>query len=261
MTDLRELLKDDVVKAHEVLSKAVGKVLFTQGEKRGRSHIWIAKLNINSVPVLLEIAKKKDCPSTHVLELLHERDWTIGFDAVCEVFEILRKHRVAHQVKQMLDAGASVNSIVHALHVDKTTVKEAAEFANEYPVEALRYAGEQHRKEHPNAKYINLAGQVSDLYKAGLSFRQIAEELGVCFSTVQRAFDLNNCTAVKEAACKGTVLRRTGRLNTPPEVVASVCTALQNNQSIHSISRSRGMDRGTIRRIREMMKSGELDLG
>ena len=78
MTNLRELLQTDVISSHQILAKALGRVYITQGPKRERYHSWIAELNINPIPVFLEISRQNDCPTTHSLDYLQIRSWTIA---------------------------------------------------------------------------------------------------------------------------------------------------------------------------------------
>ncbi|MCM2375252.1 recombinase family protein, partial [Aporhodopirellula aestuarii] len=77
LASLRELLHDDVVTAHSILSKMVGRVSVSLGEKQGRTHTWKAKVNLNPVPALVEIGKQKGCPTTHSLEFLQVCSWTV----------------------------------------------------------------------------------------------------------------------------------------------------------------------------------------
>jgi len=78
LSNLRDLLLDDVVAANAVLAKAVGRVYVTQGPKSGAFFSWIAELDINEVAVLIEISKKSTCPTPATLDFLQIRSWTSG---------------------------------------------------------------------------------------------------------------------------------------------------------------------------------------
>ncbi len=96
MINLRELLHTDVISAHQILAKALGKVYITQGPKRKRYHSWIAELNINPIPVFLEIAMKRDCPTAPSLDYLQKRSWTIA----TPIWADIDKRGVHHEFKQ-----------------------------------------------------------------------------------------------------------------------------------------------------------------
>jgi hypothetical protein len=94
VAELRELLLDDVIRSHDVLSKVLGRVYMTQGPKRGRYYAWIAELNINPMPVFLEVAKKNDCPTKHSLDYLQMRSWTITTPILIEIGERGVHHKI-----------------------------------------------------------------------------------------------------------------------------------------------------------------------
>ena len=65
---LRLLLQEGVLESHSVLAKALGQVFVRIGPKRGKRYSWIAELQIDPLPVMVEIAARKNCPSTTTLE-------------------------------------------------------------------------------------------------------------------------------------------------------------------------------------------------
>ncbi|MGV3485346.1 MAG: hypothetical protein ACO1RT_13080, partial [Planctomycetaceae bacterium] len=201
---LRELLAEDVVLAHAVLAKAVGKVHIKMGPKRGKKYTWIAEFTMDLVPMVVEIAKRSNCPSTHSLEFLLVRSWTIPMPGTCEIVEIVRAQRIAAYVEQAIANGVSINALQCELNTDARTIKAALQFAATHPVEAKRYASDQHRQEYRDAPYKQLAPEVGRLVKEGHSLNSIGKQLGVSWGTVQRARDEWNLHLVDEGVRDGT---------------------------------------------------------
>lgn len=59
LTNLRQLLHDNVPSAHATLAERLGAISVKLGERRGRSFAWLAELKTDSEPVVLEIAQRR----------------------------------------------------------------------------------------------------------------------------------------------------------------------------------------------------------
>lgn len=128
LANLRELLKDDVVAAHGILAKLVGRVRVSLGEKQGRTHTWRAKLDLDSIPAMVEIGKQRDCPTTHSLEFLQVCSWTMDDELPVTIVDFPNYQRIAADAIKMHNAGSPYNRIAVAMEIDPSTVKKAIEW-------------------------------------------------------------------------------------------------------------------------------------
>ncbi len=254
LTDLRSLLNDDVVAAHQVLAKAVGQVMMTIGEKQGRTNIWIASFTLDLVPFLIEISTRGKIPTTHTLELLSVRGWNNPGEIKCYVLELKREMRIAQYVANSVAAGSSLNAVAKQLGTDHRTVCAALEFNRQWPDEARRYASDEAREQFKEAKYRRLAPEVGRLFETGMSIKEIAKHLLVSIPTVERAFDFWDSTAVQEAVAEGKRICRGDRGILAPEVYAEIQDRLKAGQAIRSIVREMKVDRSTVRRQKRLME-------
>lgn len=204
LNDLRQLLDDEPGAGHPVLAKAVSDIPVTLGEKRGRSHAWIARLSPNPVPVLLEIAKRRNCPSTHSLEYLHVRSWTVDCNESVEIRFIPVEERLAEIAGKMAANGSSVNAIAHVLGVDGMTAEKAIELAKRGRTSPVPPRDLSFRRELPKSKIEKLMPEVVRLRdEKGWSFQRIAKQLGTSAALASRAYRQHHKTETVEAVLNG----------------------------------------------------------
>ncbi len=257
LADLRTLLHEDVVEAHKVLARSVGKVEMTIGEKVGRSNIWIASFKLNMIPLLIEISTRRKIPTTQTLELLSMRSWNRPVDITCKIFEVKREVRIAHRAAEANREGKSLMSIARQLQTDTKTVTAAIEFATKYPHDAKRLASAEMRQQYADAKYRQLAPQVSALLDAGMTPVEIAKEIRVSLSVVNRAIDHIRPEAVEAAFNSGGSIKRNDRTILPKEIYEEIRERLQRGESGHQIAREMRVDRSTVYRQRKLMESDQ----
>ncbi len=261
LAELRSLLNDDAASAHHILSKAVDKVYITQGEKRGRSTVWLAKLQIDLVPVLVEIARRTSSPTIHTLEFLRLSTWRTINPIDAEIHEIKHVHRIAAEVAELLAKGCVIKTISDYLGVDHRTVTEARNFASEHPDAARRLASSKLRARAEDALFKQYAQQVGELHDAGHSIKSIAEQLGISQSTVTAAYDYYDASAITLAVQKG---KRAARYDDDGTLISAetqeqIRTRLRNGEPHRRIAREVGVDRDTVRRQKRLMEEAQQD--
>ncbi|WP_051073401.1 recombinase family protein [Rhodopirellula europaea] len=249
LANLRELLHDDIVKAHGVLSKMVGQVRVSLGEKQGRTHTWRAKLNLNSIPALVEIGKQRDCPTTHSLEFLRVCSWTTDDQQRVTIVDIPNYQRIAADAIKMYRAGSPVNRIAVALKSDPSTVKKAIEWAANNDTSFIPPADFSVRRKLANNKTTKIGPEVVRLRNEGLTFEEIAERLDTTGGTASRAYKQYNANANLAAVEKGERLD-TGKnkRKIPEEKINQIRDLLiEGKLSKRAIAREVGVSAWTVR--------------
>ncbi|MCC9642268.1 helix-turn-helix domain-containing protein [Rhodopirellula sp. JC740] len=203
LANLRELLNDNVVAAHEILAKLVGRVRVSLGEKQGRTHTWQAKLDLDSIPALVEIGKQRDCPTTHSLEFLRVCSWTMDDQLPLTIVDFPNYQRIAADVIKLHAAGSPVNRIAVALKSDPSTVKKAVEWAANNDASFIPPADFSVRRKLANNKTAKIGPDVVRLRNQGLAFEAIAKKLGTTGGTASRAYKQYHAKANLAAVEKG----------------------------------------------------------
>ncbi len=189
LDELRELLHDDPVAAHDVLSRMVGPVSVSLGEKQGRTHTWRAHINLNPVAGMVEIGKSKDCPTTHSLEFLQVCSWTMGEEFQITIVDFPNYQRIAADAVKMHEAGSPINRIAVALEIDPSTVKNAIEWGAKNDTRFIPSADFSVRRKLPNSKTAKIGPEVARLKdEQGLTFEEIAVKLDTTGGTASRAY-------------------------------------------------------------------------
>jgi DNA invertase Pin-like site-specific DNA recombinase len=218
IADLRDLLHEDVVAAHEVLAKALGPVYVRIGPKRGKRLSWIAELNIDPLPVMVEIAGRKNCPSTPTLEFLRVRSWTMSRTVKTELRHWGNAERYAKTVGTMLAAGSAHNTIAVALGIDPVSVDAAAAHFAAGTTCNIPPRDYCHRRSLPASKVDRIAADVVRMKDVeGLSFREIAVKLKASQGLVSKSYKQAKGDQTLKAAKEGKQLKIAPSLRLPKE--------------------------------------------
>lgn len=259
LANLRELLNDDVVAAHGILAKMVGQVRVSLGEKQGRTHTWRAKLNLNSIPALVEIGKQRDCPTTHSLAFLQVCTWTMSEELPVTIVDFPNYQRIAAIAIKMHDAGSPINRIAVALEIDPSTVKRAIEWGAKNDTRFIPSADFSVRRKLASNKTEKLGPDVVRLRNEGLTFEEIAERLDTTGGTASRAYKQYHAKANLAAVEKGERLD-TGKnkRKIPEETINQIRDLLiEGKLSKRAIAREVGVSAWTVRNeAKEMVPDG-----
>ena len=114
LDDLRGLLNEDVAVAAPLLAQLTGPIRVMQGEKDHRKWTpWAAEFTINAVPVLLELARRRNCPTTQALEHLYHRGWTMPQDVKLTLEYRPVSERIVPMAKGLAAKGHTIDMISH----------------------------------------------------------------------------------------------------------------------------------------------------
>lgn len=204
LDELRDLLREDVVAAHDVLAGMLGPVNVSLGEKQGRTYTWRAHIHLNPVAGMVEIGRSKDCPTSHSMEYLRVCNWTLGEEMPLTIVDFPNYQRIAEEVVKMHRAGSPMNSIAVALEFDPSTVKKAIEWGAKNDIRFIPSADFSIRRKHANSKTAKIGAEVVRLRdEEGISFSQIAKKLNTTGGTVSRAYKQLHSEKNRAAVIKG----------------------------------------------------------
>jgi DNA invertase Pin-like site-specific DNA recombinase len=257
MVDLRQLLHESIVAAHEVLAKALGPVYVHLGPKRGKRFSWIAELNIDPLPVMVEIAGRKNCPSTPTLEYLRVRGWTMSQTVETELRHWGQAERYTKTVGEMLAAGSTPNMISIALEIDPASVDAAAAHYAAGTACNLPPRNYGHRRTLPASRVEQIAADVVRMKDIeGLSFKAIAAELKASEGLVSRSYKQAKSDQTLEAVRAGRQFKVAPPLKLPKEVHERIQELLQaGGMSYRAIAREVGCDHHAVSEAHKRMKA------
>jgi hypothetical protein len=261
LKNLRQLLADDVVAAHTVLAKAVGRAYATIGPKRGRSAAWFVEINVDPVPVLLEIAQRTDCPSAHTLEYLLVRSWTIPMTATVETKPNAAFQRIAAKALEMRTKGATTYAIAVALRCDSRTVVEALRWAATFVDGQLPQGDLAYCRKQIAGKVDEIAAEVAGMRdQESKTFLAIGRELGVDQATVSRAYRHYHHDAHLAALNRGEKLDSGARRRLPPAKVAEIRRLIiEGKLSDRAIARQVGCSHWVVSNDRKRINAKRTD--
>lgn len=257
-----DLLHDDVVTAHDVLSKMIGPVKVSVGGKQGRTHTWRAQVNLDPVPAMVELGRPKDCPTTHSLEFLRVCSWTTGSPLTIQVQERPNYQRIAAEAVKLHDAGSPINRIAIVMKTDPSTVKQAIKWGATNDMRFIPSADFSVRRNHPNSKTAKIGSVVVRLREAeGLSFDKIAEKLKATAATASRAFKQFYSEKNYDAASKGKRLDTAeNRRKISPETINKIRHLVaEGNLSKRAIAREVGVTPWTVRHEAKRLSDIQVD--
>ncbi|MEX0652567.1 MAG: recombinase family protein [Phycisphaeraceae bacterium] len=184
LTDLRQVLNQDVPAANEMLKKLLGRVYITQKSvPDARRPVWVAHFDTDMVPALADHAARRCLPSSYTLMKLTVWEWKMPIKGEIEIGGRLPVYeRLAKKAAYMRDCGATIKRIGGELGVSSDVIRNALRF-HDTGVRP-KHASKQPRKNI----YHWIAKETVRLRKDGLTYRQIAEQLGVTKRQVTNAY-------------------------------------------------------------------------
>ncbi len=256
--DLRSLLYKDVSKAARIFAKLAGPVRISQVRNTGkRGWKWTAHLTLNLVPVLLEVQRTKNCPSTGIWEYLNTRGWTIQQKVVVEIGKPVMAEGFVSKVREIMDsnpkAEMSVNAVAAALGTDWGTARAAIKLATgacsgrasspSVGCKARRRVAEYREK---MAKLIENVVELRD--EKRYSFPRLSRELKIKEGKARRLYDLGRPDKVEQAARDGKCPARGPYSHLGPEKYQAIRKRLIAKECVESIAAAEGVGTSTVYR-------------
>ncbi len=262
VADLSELLYRDTEASNRVLSALVGRVKIERGEKISQRRFkWYAHFEFNSVPVLLEIARQKSCPSTDTWEFLSDRSWTTEVPTTLEIRRFTNAEILSKTVARMHAAGSSRNNIAISLAIDSTTVDTA-----------LRLWGDGERCYLPDQRLVEsrrfesiesvkLQQEVRRLVdEVGLDFKEVGEKLERSSALVARAYKQADPTKNRLLAMDGAILRKSAKRRISQEQINLIrLRVTESKMSNRKIAQEVGCDHHTVADEKQRMAREGID--
>jgi hypothetical protein len=202
--DLLELLVKDVAVAAPILAKLTGPIRVLQGQRKaGRKNgaPWLASFTLNGAAVLLDLASRRNCPTTSTLEYLNNHGWTMPQPVEIALEPMTAAAYFALQAVELAKAGhniptiaemvgtstKTIRGILRSAKADGTSVIEAANSSGRLPT---WWAGKRGPKVKNQPKYIEHAPEIARLYdQENLSFELIGAKLQMSPMTATKAYD------------------------------------------------------------------------
>ena len=154
----------------------------------------------------------------------------------------------------MRDAGASNETIAHALGTTWETVRDALRFADTGETAKPKPQSKRTMKRGPNKGRL-IADEVVRLRdEEKLSFPKIAKRLRVSVGTSTRAYDSKQPQVVAEAAKSGQSPPRGRSTRLPNETFAAIERLSRKGKSVSEIVAALGCSRNTV--VRELQRLG-----
>jgi hypothetical protein len=190
LTDLRELLAEDVAQAAPILAELTGPITVKEGGERGTKGMpWVAEFTVNVVPVFAWLSASRDCPTTDAWAYLNNRGWTTAERVEIAINDVPKCVEIAEQVAKLTDLGVSPTAIAAAIGCNRETVVHSLVFLQTGKQPRRRRGRQQGGKRLGPPKYKELSPDVCRLREEGLTFPQIALRLQATYGVVLRAYD------------------------------------------------------------------------
>ncbi|MEK6258247.1 MAG: recombinase family protein [Planctomycetota bacterium] len=254
--DLPALMNDSVAKSSNVLRRLIGPVIIEQkGVKPARGTNWVARFRWNAGEVLLELSKRRNCPTSGMLEFLTTRGWTLAHTTELSLDKPPKYERIADEVLQMKARGCGVETIRRHFKTDWETVHAAIQFAEGRIRTPSKKPGRRTGM-RGQPKFKVLAAEVCRLRDEGLPFKEIAKRLEISQSTATQAYDIARPASLQAAIEKGGRPQRGQYVRIPGEIRRDVQKRLAAGNSVVEIESKVNCSASTIRRIRAHVALG-----
>ncbi|HRX79944.1 MAG TPA: hypothetical protein P5307_12825, partial [Pirellulaceae bacterium] len=259
INQLRELLQKDVAQAAPIIRQLTGPVVVHQVKQKGKKKAaWIAKFRSNLIPVVMELARSQNCPTKSTLAYLCTRTWTMELPCEIRCESIRAYERIAPRVVELIEQGASIETIARVTETSWTTVQEALDFAKTGNRPKSKPTGKKDNKRNGPPRHQVIADEVARRREAGESFAKISKDLSVSASTATRAFDFANREQLEAAAEEGETPRRGHWRRIPAEKINEVRRLLHASKlKPPEIARRVGVSPQTVRRERDAIRDEE----
>lgn len=250
LEDLPALMNDSVAKSSSVLRRLIGPVVIEQkGEKPKRGTNWIARFRWDAGEVLLELSRRRNCPTTGTLEFLTTRGWTIANTSELGLDKPPKYERIAAEVLEMKARGCGNESIRRHFETDWATVQAAIQFGEHGRRTPSKKSGQRTGKRGQPKSQV-LATEVCRLRDQGLPFKEIAWRLKIGQSTATQAYDIARPEALRAAIGNGNRPQRGRYVFVTEETRREVRRHLAAGESVVEIESKLPCSASTIQRIR-----------
>lgn len=167
LANIRELLNAEKPIAAPIVKALTGPIVVEQVAVDGKKRpVWLAKFELNAVPVLAELSKKVKSPTARTLEILAFRHWTFSIPLLIPLVRPTRYEQLGPQIKQAFDSGEDLDEIAKRHKISRKLATMILEFA----VTGARpsWNGRRlriHGPEEENLKYVRFAQVVAELHE------------------------------------------------------------------------------------------------
>lgn len=251
LCDLRDLLRKDVAQAAPIIRQLTGPIVVHQVKTKGaKKATWIAKFEANLIPVVTELARARNCPSTDTLEYLCARDWTIPIEAECVIEKRRRFQQMRADILKLKAEGDSDCTIAAKLKIAPLTVADATcQRPYEYPNKKRRKTRTDVRK---RVLYRDISVEVARRKdELGQSFGKIAADMRHCVRTIQRAYDYAHPEIMEAAIRCGGPPRRAINSRLGKEKKDRIAEMIRSGARTCNIVLEVGCGRQTVARMRK----------
>lgn len=261
LSDLRGLLNQEIPAAAEAVRALTGPITIRQEKtaEKKRGARWIATFSPDLLGWLRGEARGKDCPDSISLEYLNSRIWITPESVEAMIDPTPKYEKISGRVAELTAKGCGINTICNIMRESWETVKQAQYFAKtgRRPTLRSRKSGRRGKGGIPR-KQIDVAEVVQMRDVMGYSFRKIGRMLGVCDSTVARAYDKGNPQPLQEAIESGRI-RRGYRSQLGSVMFERIREGLHAGKSIKEVASEIGCGRSTVHRVRTKMRLVDRD--
>jgi DNA invertase Pin-like site-specific DNA recombinase len=237
--DLPNLLRGEVEQAAPLLKLLTGPIVVTQTQEKGKKKpTWIAQFQVNAVPVMLELAKRKGCPSTQTWEYLNTRSWTNPNEVQVTIGKIPKYEALALKFVALEQSGSSISAIASAYGMSQQYTAEIIRFGKTGEKPKWKCGKRTGRGQTTKTTVYREIGplvvklRVEERLTWDQVRERVAKELGRTFSngTLHRAFDSADREAAKVAVAEGQCVQRGNRRRLSSDVLDRIRTLLSEGK-------------------------------
>lgn len=130
LNELRELLNADKAIAAPVLRMLTGPIVVEQLESENKKRpTWLAKFELNAVPVMVELTRIKQNPMARCLDLLTSFGWTLSIPVQIPLVRRTRYEQLGPKIKRQVEAGLSIDEAAEQHGLSKDLASRILEYA------------------------------------------------------------------------------------------------------------------------------------
>ncbi len=252
--DVSTLLQSEVQIAAPLLRQLTGPITLLQEKQEGKSKpAWFACFTYNLLPVLLQISRNGNCPTTSTLEYLTTHGWTNAESAKFPLDVERKADVIAAKVAELVAEGHSTDTIAAVLGVSSQVVQEARTGRKRARGPRGKTAGETAKA--PRTTFHDLVAPLKALLvkEPGTSISEAARRLGYCEATVRCAYDAAFPEVIEKARVDGAPPQRSNRSRLSKQEIERVKELLRKGVPIYEIEAEIGCSRQTVYRIKSKM--------
>lgn len=266
LSDLRTLLRTDVAVAAPVLRELTGPVIVRQRQETGKQKsTWIAEFTANAAPVLLVLARAKNCPSTRTLEYLNSRSWTNPQQVLVRLEQVTQYERLGPKFAKLYQDGAKVQEIASAHGMPWKQAKEILDYGltgerPQWPSHSRTENGSSGPPLHEQIRddVVRLRNEEQRTWPKIVEWLDRERAIKTSEATVRQAYDKAHQEEMREALENGTSPDRGRWRHLPPKKVKLMRKLLNAGKLTPTeIARKVHVSINTVRRERDAMENGD----